>query len=176
MSNTILSELQWNPEAGALTFKEVRYLLIRPETLAQFQQAVEAEVGAERAGALLYAGGFTGGRLSGKRYKEAFGLTEHQAVEFMCRMGGEIGWGRFEVRKLDVSGPRLELDVHNSPFAQAYLLPPTSDFRHPVCHLIRGVLGGLMSGLFGLEARARETLCLALGDPFCRFEIEGGPV
>ena len=175
MNNSLLAQLQWNAEAGALTFQDVRYLLIRPETLVQFQQAVEAEVGAERAGELMYAGGFTGGRLSGKRYKEAFGLTEQQAAKFMCRMGGEIGWGRFELKRLEVGSERLEVDVHNSPFAKDYLSPPTSRLSHPVCHLIRGVLGGLMSGLFGREVRARETLCLAQGDAFCRFEIEGRP-
>lgn len=177
MNNSILSQLQWNAEAGALTFQDVRYLLIRPETLAQFQQAVEAEVGAERAGELMYAGGFMGGQLSGQRYKEAFGLTERQAVEFMCRMGGEIGWGRFELRELDAVSQRIEVDVYDSPFAQAYLRLPTSGppSAHPVCHLTRGVLGGLVSGLSSQEVRAGETRCLAQGHPSCHFEIQAIP-
>ena len=173
MDNSILSELLWDADGGALSFKGVRYLLIRPETLIQFQKAVEAEVGAERAGELLYAGGFTGGQLSGQRYKEAFGFTEQQAVEFMCRMGGEIGWGRFEVRRLEIGDRRLEVDVHESVFAQAYRQSLISNLQSPVCHLIRGVLGGLMSGLFGVPVQARERLCLTRGDSVCRFEIEG---
>jgi len=175
MDNSILSELQWDADGGALIFKGVRYLLIRPETLVQFQKAVEAEVGAEYAGELLYAGGFTGGQLSGKRYQEAFGFTERQAVEFMCRMGGEIGWGRFEVKRLEIVDWRLEVEVHNSVFARAYRNQQSaiSDQQSAVCHLIRGVLGGLVAGLSDGQVRARETQCLAQGDAHCRFEVEG---
>lgn len=172
MDNSILAELQWNGDTGALMFKDVRYLLIRPETLIQFQKAVEADLGVERAGELLYAGGFTGGQLSGQRYKEIFGFTEQQAVEFMCRMGGEIGWGRFEIGKLDIGDWKLAVNVHSSAFAAAYIQTPRSSTQPPVCHLIRGVLGGLVAGLFGVDVVARETLCLARGDACCRFEIE----
>ena len=76
LTNSVLAELEWEPGTGALTFKEVRYLLIRPETLAQFQRAVEAEVGADRAAELLYSGGFAGGQVSGRKYKEALGLSD----------------------------------------------------------------------------------------------------
>ncbi len=171
--NSILSALKWSAEAGALTFNDVRYLLIRPETLMEFQRAVEAEAGPDRAGELLYRGGFTGGQLSGRRYKEAFGLSPREAVEFMCRMGGEIGWGRFEVEALDGERARLVVNVHNSVFAQARLQLAGPREPLPGCHLIRGVLGGLMSGLYSVGVQAREAACLAQGAAACRFEVEG---
>ncbi len=170
--NPVVSALSWSAGAGALTFHDVRYLLIRPETLMQFQRAVESEVGPVRAGELLYSGGFSGGHLSGRRYKEAFGLSPREAVEFMCRMGGEIGWGRFELEALDVEHGRLVVTVHNSVFAQAGLQLPTFPEPLPCCHLIRGVLGGLMSGLYGTRVQARELACLAQGAAACRFEVE----
>ena len=55
-----------------------------------------------------------------------------------------------------------------APFAEAY----GDRAALGVCHLIRGVLGGLMAGTFGAEVRARESLCLACGDACCRFEVE----
>jgi predicted hydrocarbon binding protein len=175
--NAILAEMTWAAEAGALAYKDVRYLLVRPETVMHIQRAVEAEVGVERGGELFYGGGFTGGQLSGRRYKEVFGLTEQQAVEFMCRMGGQIGWGRFEITRFDAALRRLEVRVENSAFAAAYRLPgeppPAVEDLHPVCHLIRGVLAGLMSGLFGCQVRARETACRAQGQAACQFLIEG---
>lgn len=175
MENSILSELQWNADGGALTFNDVRYLLIRPETLIAFQTSLEAEIGVERAGEILYAGGFAGGRLSGRKYRETLGLSGREAVQFMCRMGGEIGWGRFEIKTLDVGSQRLEIDVQNSPFAGASHRPAIGDLSHPVCHLIRGVLGGLWSGVLGAEVRARETMCLGRRDSCCRFEVESVP-
>jgi predicted hydrocarbon binding protein len=169
--NSILSELSYSAERGALEFKGVRYLLIRPETLSSMQQAAEGELGAQKAADLLFAGGFTGGKLSGERYKQSLGLTDAEAVEFMCRMGGEIGWGQFRLVELDESEGRLVVEVEHSPFAGGYDEPS----RSGVCHMTRGVLSGLATGLFEVDVVSDETLCLAKGDALCRFEIEPAP-
>jgi len=165
--NSVLSELTYSAERGALEFKGVRYLLIRPETLSSMQQAAEGELGAPKAADLLFAGGFTGGKLSGERYKQSLGLTDAEAVEFMCRMGGEIGWGRFRLVDLDEAKNRLVVEVEHSPFTAGYDEPTQAG----VCHLTRGVLSGLAAGLFGVEVMSDEVECLAKGDPQCRFEI-----
>ncbi len=166
--NSVLSELTYSAERGALEFKGVRYLLIRPETLRSLHQAAEGELGTPKAADLLFAGGFTGGKLSGQRYKQTLGLTNAEAIEFMCRMGGEIGWGRFRLVELDETKSRLVVEVDHSPFAEGYDEPTQGG----VCHLTRGVLSGLAAGLFGVEVRSDEMQCLANGDPLCRFEIE----
>lgn len=166
MENEILQGLMWEAEEGRLTFKGVRYLLIRPETLVDFQKAVEAELG-ERTGDLIYAGGYTGGTLSSRRYKEVFGYSDEEIVDFMCRMGGQIGWGRFEVEELAPADGRLVVRVYGSPFAEAY-----GSATQGVCHFIRGVMAGLGAGIFEAEVRAAETHCTARGDAYCRFVVE----
>lgn len=171
LENRILEELTSEPSQGALRFKGVRYLLIRPETLASLQAALEAEIGPERAGEILYGSGFTGGQLSGRKYKDAFALSDRQAVEFMCRMGTEIGWGRFHPVELDVKARHLVVEVEASPFAESY----RGGAEAGACHLIRGVLGGLASAVFGMAVEAQESLCLARGDRLCRFEVHAPP-
>ncbi|HID63498.1 MAG TPA: hypothetical protein EYP49_12280, partial [Anaerolineae bacterium] len=59
--NSILDNVQWDADNGALTFKNVRYMLIRPDTVVDFQKAVEAEVGPEKCAEMMMAGGYTGG-------------------------------------------------------------------------------------------------------------------
>lgn len=167
--NSILSELSYSAERGALEFKGVRYLLIRPDTLRSLQEAGEPE--AQNAADLLFAGGFTGGKLSGQRYQQTLGLTSAEAVEFMCRMGGEIGWGRFRLVELDEANGRLKVEIEHSPFAEGYDEPA----QRGVCHLTRGVLSGLVVGLSGVDVRSKEVQCLAKGDPLCRFEIDPAP-
>ena len=184
--DTQKSEIQaamiFNPEQGALYFKDVRYLFIRPETIASLQKSLEAEIGPVRAGEILFAGGFTGGQLSGKKYKQLYGLNDHDAITFMCRMGKEIGWGYFQLISLNSQDKHLIVQVKHSPFAEAYQtithvkqsqtnLEPSHNTG--VCHLIRGVLGGLGAGIFNQTIQATETHCLALGDPHCQFEIKG---
>jgi len=166
MSNSILENLTYDPDQGRIAFKDVRYLLIRPETLRDFQKAVEAELGREKVAEMMLQGGLTGGRLSSKRYREVFGYSDQQIVEFMVKMGSEIGWGKFSVEKFDPAKGELVVQVASSPFAAVYGQSDTG-----VCHLIRGVLAGLAEGIFGRAVTSTETHCLAKGDAHCRFAI-----
>jgi predicted hydrocarbon binding protein len=165
MENQILEELAFNPEKGGLFYKEVRYLLLRPETLAAFQKAAEREMG-EKASEVLYESGFQGGTLSSKRFREIFGFSDEEIIRFMVKMGCQIGWGRFELAKFDGHQGVLSVKVYHSPFAEGY--GPSSQ---PVCHTIRGVLGGMGSLVFGKEIESKEVSCLAKGDDYCRFDI-----
>jgi len=169
MENAVLRDLAHDASTGHLTFKGVRYLLIRPETVVAFQKAVEAELGA-RAGELMARGGRTGGALSTRRYREAFGLGPRELVEFIVRTGREIGWGAFTLDRLDLERRELVISVEHSPFAEAY-----GSSSGPVCHLIAGVVGGLADGVFGGSVEVSETACLAAGGPACRFEARANP-
>ncbi len=167
MENSILDNLEYDAEEGRITFKDVPYMVIRPDTVVDFQKAVEAEVG-ERVAEMMMAGGYTGGSRSSRRYKQVFEYSDEETVAFMCKMGGEIGWGRFEVEKFDVDGKELVIRVRNSPFAEAY---GTAD--EGVCHMIRGVMAGMAAGIFGSDVNSEETLCVAKGDALCRFVLRG---
>lgn len=165
MKNSIIESLEFASEKGALSYKGVRYFLIRPETVMDLQKSMEKELG-KKSGEILYQSGFLGGSLSGKKYREVFGFSLEETIRFMIKMGREIGWGYFDLDELDVKERFFVIRLNNSPFAQAY---GPSD--HPVCHMIRGVFGGLGQGIFQAPVVAEETLCEARGDPFCRFSI-----
>ena len=165
MDNKIFKELKFVPEKGGFFYNEVRYLLIRPETLAAFQKAIEEEIG-EKASRILFESGFQGGSLSSKKYREVFGFSDEEIIRFMMDMGSQIGWGRFELERFDSAKKRLVLKVYHSPFAESY-----GSSSKPVCHLIRGVLGGVASVVFGRKVEPEELSCLAKGDGCCRFEI-----
>ena len=167
MANSILDNLEYDEGQGTVTFKGVRYMLIRPDTVVDFQKAVEAELG-DRTAEMMMAGGFTGGSRSSQRYKEVFDYSDEKIVAFMCNMGREIGWGDFQVEKFDMQGRELIVLVRNSAFAEAY-----GDAERGVCHLIRGVMAGMAAGIFGGGVRSEETHCRAKGDDHCRFVIVG---
>lgn len=167
MDNSILDNLEYSAEEGRIAFKGLPYMVIRPDTVVDFQKAVEVEVG-DRVAEMMMAGGYTGGSRSSRKYKEVFNYSDDEVVAFMCKMGGEIGWGRFEVEKLDLDGRELVVVVKNSPFAEAY-----GDADKGVCHMIRGVMAGTAAGIFGTEVRSEETLCQAKGDDLCRFVLQG---
>jgi predicted hydrocarbon binding protein len=164
--NPILDELVYDQSSGALMYKGVRYLLIRPETIAGFQKALGANCG-KNADGNLFEGGYTGGRLSAQKYKALHGFSDTEIIEFMMNMGNQIGWGNFSLVRYDPTDKHLCVAVKHSPFAQAY-----GQSSQSVCHLIRGVLAGMASVLFGADCAAEETECRAKGDAYCRFVIE----
>jgi len=164
--NTILDQLIYHPDSGALTYENIRYLLIRPETIVGFQKTVEkhSRKGAQEA---LFQGGYRGGYLSAKNYKELQNLSDSETIRFMMTMGAEIGWGNFQVVEYDFESRKLQIKVENSAFAEAY-----GDSTEGVCHLISGVLSGLATVLFGRDCAASETECLARGDTHCVFHAK----
>ena len=164
--NPILDELVYDQSSGALLYKGVRYLLIRPETIAGFQKAINESFGKE-ADDSFFEGGFTGGSLSTKKCKELHNFSDREIIEFMMNMGNQIGWGYFSLECYDPKAKRLRISVANSPFAQAY-----GKSSHGVCHLIRGVLAGMASILFGKDCNSTEIECRAKGDTRCLFVIE----
>ena len=167
MATSILDNLEYSEAEGTITFKDVRYMLIRPDTVVDFQKAVEAELG-DRVGEMMMAGGYTGGSRSSQRYKEVFDYSDKEIVTFMCNMGREIGWGDFEVENLDHEQDELIVIVRNSAFAEAY-----GRADRGVCHMIRGVMAGMAAGIFGTDVHSEETHCRAKGDDLCRFVVRG---
>ena len=154
---SVLGELKDDGE-GRLSYRGSRYLLVRPETLAALQKAVEAALG-DRAAACFVEGGRAGG---GSALRTLEGAVE-RVVERLLTMGGEIGWGEFALERF--SADALVVTVKRSAVAQAYGASPG-----PVCHLTRGVLERLAELAFGGPAVVAETACAAAGAPVCHFE------
>lgn len=167
MENQLLQQLKYTEDQGTISYHGVRYLLVRPETIMEIYRLLEKSLG-ERAGHLFYQAGYLGGKLSAKKYKEAFALGDQQTIQFMMGMGTQIGWGRFELVAFDADKKILEVVVHGSAFAQAY--GRSYSF---VCHLIRGVLAGLGEPIFGPPLEAKERSCQAAGAASCQFRIIG---
>lgn len=161
--NPILRKVAYDSEKGALNYKGVRYLLIRPETLAGLQKAIEDAYG-QQANDRVFKGGFEGGYLSARKYKEIHKFSDKEILDFMVEMGSQIGWGSFKLNHFDPAEKNLKITVENSPFAEAY-----GKSSRGVCHLIRGVISGTASVVFGQDCVASETSCLAKGDERCIF-------
>jgi hypothetical protein len=72
---TVLAELR-HDGAGGLSHRGARYLLIRPETLAALQHALEAALGGAAADCLVAGGRAGGGKATaGSPFAEAYGAA-----------------------------------------------------------------------------------------------------
>lgn len=149
--------LRYDARQGRLSLGEQPYLLIRPQTLAPLLLSDDPVVLR-----LLDAGGREGGRLAAESTLGR-GLRGREALETLLEMGGAIGWGRMAL--LEWSEQVIRVEVRHSPFAEA-----ARSAQKPVCHLLRGVLAGMIAAIAGRPAECRETACEAGGDAACRFE------
>ena len=163
--NSIINQLVYDSASGALTYRDVRYVVIRPETFIGFQKTIEKH-SREGARDALFQGGYQGGYLSAKKFKETQNLSDTETIDFMMTMGAQIGWGHFDLIDYDFKNRKLQIRVLNSAFAEAY-----GDATEGVCHLINGELSGHAAVLIGRNCMGSETECLAKGDPHCVFHI-----
>jgi CheY-like chemotaxis protein len=164
--NSILNNLEYDENAGTLIYKGVRYLLIRPETILEFKEKMDAALG-ETAKEGFYQGGFSGGYLSSKKYKTVFNFSNRQIIDFMMDMGTQIGWGCFTLDHFDIEKKFLQVSVKNSPFT----LSPEKSSK-PTCDLIRGVVGGMASIIFNQTCTALESKCVSTGSDICIFVVD----
>ncbi|MCC6740249.1 MAG: 4-vinyl reductase [Planctomycetia bacterium] len=149
-------------EPGRIALNGVRFLLVRPETLVGFQKAIEKEA-PELAARALQAGGADGGGRSARRLRDDKGLRGRELVEAMCKMGTEIGWGRFRVESF--ADGAFTVVVESSPYAEAY-----GKAAAPVCHFLAGVMKGVGEALWG-NASATENACAAHAAGTCQFRV-----
>ena len=152
-------------EEGRIELRGIRYLLIRPETLASLHKSLVNEVGTEKAREIMMSGGYSGGRASAEKFTKELGLSGREIVEFMCDMGSFLGWGRMDG---EVSESEIKVRIYSSPFAESY-----GKAEKGVCHLIEGVFKGIGDIIFG-NAISEEVKCIAKGDEYCEIRVWKG--
>lgn len=159
------ARLEWDLARGELRDGDVRYLLIRDDTLMGLFRGLPE---GERAAALeaLARSVVEHGRRSAQRY-QTMGAAEARALLGVIEATApQLGWGVW--RFTGVSEQELALEVENSPFAAGYGASPL-----PVCHAIRGMLEAVGSLALGGAVRGFEEACAAQGHARCAFRAVG---
>lgn len=164
-ANKIVTELLFFPEKAELLYNNIRYILIRPETLIGFQKLVEAELGPMTA-ELMFKAAYDVGSSIGRRLIDGPARSLREMITSMLDAANELGWAKLSLKETNDFPSMIVLEAFNSAFASAY-----SQSSTPVCHLIRGIFSGALAQMVGPIAKSREIQCLAMGSPKCIFEF-----
>ena len=78
-----------------------------------------------------------------------------------------LGYGIFEPVKLDREPPQAILRIHRSIECEL-----GRGAKRPYSQFIRGMLAGFATHCFNRPMIAIETRCIAMGDPYCEFEVK----
>ncbi len=167
--NKIVSSLKFSSEKGELLYNNIRYILIRPATLIQFQKLLEERFG-ETTSELMFQAAYDIGSLIGRRYKESSELSPRQMIVSMIDSASELGWAKLLLKESDELQHKVVLEAFHSAFAEAY-----GRSSSPVCHLIRGIFCGALSQIVGPIMESREIECVSMNSPKCTFEFRMVP-
>lgn len=78
-----------------------------------------------------------------------------------------LGYGIPEILEFSEHPPYLRVRVYHCIECEL-----GGEAAHPFSHYVRGIISGYTSELFKQDLLAMETKCLALGDPYCEFELK----
>lgn len=92
------------------------------------------------------------------------------AVEAFVR----AGYGGLTVSSVDLAEPRATIVCANSFEAESVLGHEAT--KEPACHMLRGLLAGLLQEMSGVhDVACAERQCVARGDPTCEFVLAPEP-
>jgi len=167
----LISKLRLDDE-GRLVLGDVRMILTTREFVVSLQKVAEDVLGTMGAATLLYRVGF----LSAYHFAEAqarlFGVRGLDILDRYLELASMRGWwGKHEVLERSEEPLRAVVRFYHT------IAEEWGNVGRAVCHLWRGGLAGILKYIADsmgkeVEVRARETACMAKGDPYCEMVAE----
>jgi predicted hydrocarbon binding protein len=92
---------------------------------------------------------------------------ENDLVSLMDIVMAERGWGRCkEAKKVELKGLTYHVRTEGNPISG------THGKNEPMCHFIRGMYAGFLESYLNKKAtKSEQVACVAIGAPYCTFEI-----
>ncbi len=163
-------ELCLDDKKGELFFGDNCNIMLSRSQIAWLQRELEKVIGPAYSSILyesahIYAHHMISDIMDGVM-KASGKLHKEQLAEEMVKQLAVWGYGRGEIVEIDLSVPYSKVKVVNSFNALDY-----EKTQKPVCHFLRGIIAGSSCIITGIEMYCLETKCVAVGDPFCEFEV-----
>ncbi len=103
-----------------------------------------------------------------QQFSISVGLEKKKELDLFKDFFTASGWGNIQTIDLELEAKRAIILVENSPFAAALKgKQPT-----PADTILRGVLAGIFSKIFGEDIDCVETECMAQNNERCKFIIK----
>ncbi|MFN7990669.1 MAG: 4-vinyl reductase [Candidatus Micrarchaeia archaeon] len=167
-------------EAGEISVYGRGMVLVPAETILEFQESLESELGRQEAERIILR---IGENLTGKSTKRYIDKRKDLRPIFKkvttgdpsIEMGREIfkmsGLGDIQILEVTKDADKFVVGTKNSPLAKEHLRTRGKS-RAPVCHFLTGIIRGVLKASKDAEYSAVETRCLAMGNSDeCVFEF-----
>jgi len=154
-----------------LTIGDSRVIILREHGMKGIINGLRERLGSA-AETIQYYVGFEAGLEFGKNHKrlaEELGIKQPSEVfsKISAPLFMSVGFGIMKILKISNGPPYAYLRVHGC--FECKCCP--KKVEKPYSHLVRGMIAGVCSSIFGVEMFAKEVKCIAMGDPYCEFEV-----
>ena len=148
-----------------------RVIILRQQGIKGIINGLRKRLGSA-AEAIQYFLGFEAGLEFGENHRrigERLGIKKHSEIfsRISAPLFVTVGFGVMKVLKISDNPPYAHIRIYGC--FECECAPKKSD--KPYSHLVRGMIAGGFTRLFGVEMAAKEIKCVAMGDPYCEFEV-----
>jgi len=178
---TLTRTVEFDPKAGFTFSGGVRAFIMSASTIDDLIDDLYLVFGVKYVNARLYLGGKRAGKRTAAALTAKFSIDsddKRKCEQFFSDFYAALGWAKIEF-ELDYEKHTGTVIAHNSFLAQGAMEKFTERGaattvkakQQPRCAMLAGYIAGLVSFLFNADIDARETECLVMHAPTCRFSV-----
>jgi hypothetical protein len=150
-------------------FKDVggeRAILLYLSNIRGFLNGIRDELGYDIGSSVIYRIGYTTGKESYNYYSERIKLKGiSELIEFLKALFNASAWGY--ISSYDMKEDKIILRIEKSWECETM----KGEIDSPASYYLRGFLAGFIEKYLGRKVGVKETKCIAVGDPYCEFNI-----
>ncbi len=144
-----------------------RAVIFRKKVYKALFNGVREKFGSAGEAMLYYQGFSIGAEIFDQYVKIAKSRTVEDLVEVARAINMTLGWGVVDDVNVDLEKGHAKLRIYRS-----FECELSRDQRNPQSHFYRGAVAGVFARFFGKDVEVKEIKCIAMGDPYCEFEIK----
>lgn len=156
-------------DQGRLKLMGVRSIITPAGSLLGIMEASNDILGERGTWIIMYRAGYNTALAFAQTMIEIHKLDPNHIALTYTDFAHMRGWGTFKLIGMDFVNGHAQLHVDNSIFAEYFLEQGGTD--HPVCAFLAGALAGITNAVSGMQVRAKESQCVAMGGEFCEIAV-----
>lgn len=147
------------------TFPDLRSIVILENDFISMLKGIYERLG-DVGKALFFNIACFGGAAMAEYLLKRLKLKGEELIREALKIYQASGWGKMELVSYKPEEPFIVLRLYDSIECKAFV-----GQKEPASHYIRGHLSGLLSRLMESNMLAIEVKCIAIGDPYCQFNV-----
>jgi predicted hydrocarbon binding protein len=164
----MLKQIDLN-EQGHLTLMGTRSIITPVGSLVGILEAANDILGERGAWIIMYRAGYQTALAFAQTMIESHGMDPNEVALAYADFARLRGWGFIKLVRMDFADGHGRLFVFDSIFADHFR--KHGGVRRPVCGFITGALAGVTCAVSGMDVRAKEIQCAALGADHCEMVV-----